>query len=139
MRGFFETNTLSTFLCCQQAGLAMVKQPEGGSIITFGDWATTRPYKNYAAYFPSKGAIPTLTRCLAVALGPEITVNCVAPGLVEGTRMAKRIPDEVVDDIRRRLLLAHPALADDIAAQVVAFCRADSVTGQVLTIDGGYV
>jgi hypothetical protein len=39
-----------------------------------------------------------LTRCLAVALGPEISVNSW-PGLVEGTRMAKRIPEEVVDDI----------------------------------------
>src|SRR2546428_7884630 len=55
VRGYFDANTLGTFLCCQRAGLAMVKQPEGGSIITFGDWAIERPYMNYAAYFPSKG------------------------------------------------------------------------------------
>src|SRR5207253_7191009 len=60
VRYYFETNTLSTFLCSQQAGLAMVKQPEGGCIITLGDWAIERPYAHYAAYFPSKGAIPTL-------------------------------------------------------------------------------
>src|SRR5262245_52213018 len=47
VRGFFEANTLGTFLCCQHAGLAMAQQQEGGSIITFGDWATTRPYTNY--------------------------------------------------------------------------------------------
>src|SRR2546425_989084 len=58
VRHYFETNTLGTFLCSQLAGLAMVKQPEGGCIITTGDWATQRPYINYAAYFPSKGAIP---------------------------------------------------------------------------------
>ena len=56
-------NTLATFLCVQQAGLAMVRQPTGGCIVTLGDWAIARPYVNYAAYFPSKGAIPTLTRC----------------------------------------------------------------------------
>ena len=57
VRGFWEANTLGTFLMCQQAGLAMARQPEGGAIINFGDWAIVRPYLNYAAYFPSKGAI----------------------------------------------------------------------------------
>src|SRR5438552_2240354 len=66
-------------------GLAMVRQPEGGCIVTVGDWAVARPYVGYAAYFPSKGAIPTLTRCLAVELGsrnPAVRVNCVLPGPV---------------------------------------------------------
>jgi pteridine reductase len=85
VRSYFDANTLGTFLCCQQAGLAMVKQPEGGSIVTFGDWAIERPYLNYAAYFPSKGSIPTLTRCFATELGtrnPRVRVNCVMPGPV---------------------------------------------------------
>src|SRR5262249_16679198 len=85
VRHYFETNTLSTFLCAQQAGLAMAKQPEGGCIVTLGDWATARPYLNYAAYFPSKGAIPTLTRSLAVELAsrnPRVRVNCIMPGPV---------------------------------------------------------
>ena len=69
VRYYLEVNTLATFLCGQQAGLAMVKQPVGGCIITLGDWATERPYLDYAAYFPSKGAIPALTRSLAVELG----------------------------------------------------------------------
>ncbi len=60
VRSFFDTNTLGTFICSQQAGLAMIRQPEGGSIITVGDWATARPYVNYAAYMVSKGAIPAL-------------------------------------------------------------------------------
>ena len=51
---FFAINTLGTFLCSQQAGLAMVKQAEGGCIITLGDWATDRPYLNYSAYFRRK-------------------------------------------------------------------------------------
>ena len=86
LRHFFETNTLGTFLCAQQAGLAMVRQAEGGCIVNLGDWAVARPYLNYAAYFPSKGAIPTLTRCLAVELGsrnPSVRVNCILPGLID--------------------------------------------------------
>ena len=62
VRREFEINALGTFLCCQQAGRIMVGQPEGGAIVAIGDWACARPYANYAAYFLSKGAIPTLTR-----------------------------------------------------------------------------
>ena len=62
VRRHFEINALGTFLCCRRAGLIMVKQPEGGAIVTIGDWAVERPYPHYAAYFPSKGAIPTMTR-----------------------------------------------------------------------------
>jgi 3-oxoacyl-[acyl-carrier protein] reductase len=72
-----------------------------------------------------------------VALAPEVTVNCVAPGLMEGTRMAKRLPAEVVESTRRLAVLQRSTAIGDVAAQVVAFCRADSVTGQVLNIDGG--
>ena len=46
-----------------------------------------------------------LTRCLAVALAPAITVNCVAPGLIEGTRMAQRIPPAVAESVRRTVVL----------------------------------
>src|SRR5262249_1364785 len=42
----FETNVLGTFLCAQEAGLAMVRQAEGGCIVNFGDWAEARPYLN---------------------------------------------------------------------------------------------
>jgi pteridine reductase len=50
VRLHFETNTLGTFLCAQHAGLAMVKQPEGGCIINRGDWAEGRPYCSYLVY-----------------------------------------------------------------------------------------
>src|SRR5262249_48918361 len=85
VRMHFDTNTLGTFLCCQQVGLALVKQPDGGAIVTVGDWAEVRPYLNYSAYFPSKGGVTALTRCLAVELGtrnPRVRVNCILPGPV---------------------------------------------------------
>jgi 3-oxoacyl-[acyl-carrier protein] reductase len=74
---------------------------------------------------------------LAVALAPEVTVNCIAPGLVEGTRMAQRIPENMARTARSQAVLGRTASVQDIAEQVIAFCRAESVTGQVLVIDGG--
>ncbi len=85
VRRQFDVNTLGTLLCCRRAGLIMAGQTEGGVIVTIGDWATRRPYLNYAAYFASKGALPTLTRSLAVELArrnPRIRVNCILPGPV---------------------------------------------------------
>src|SRR5262245_57617984 len=85
VRQHFDANTLGTFLTCQHVGLAMVKQPDGGCIVNIGDWAEVRPYPDYAAYFPSKAAIPGLTRTFAVELGirnPNVRVNAVLPGPV---------------------------------------------------------
>jgi len=137
VRHYFETNTLATFLCCQQAGLAMVKQPEGGSIITLGDWAVERPYLNYAAYFPSKGAIPTLTRTLAVELGtrnPAVRVNCIMPGPV-------MLPPDLPEAERRAAidatLVKRAGSPENIAQAVLFFVDNDFVTGTCLPVDGG--
>jgi 3-oxoacyl-[acyl-carrier protein] reductase len=89
------------------------------------------------AYAASKAALIHLTRCLAVALAPHVTVNCIAPGLVEGTRMAQRLPEEMAQWARDVAVLGRTANLKDIADQTVAFCRAESITGQVLVIDGG--
>ena len=108
-----------------------------GRIVNVASVAGLRPAGSSIGYAVSKAGLIHLTRCLAVALAPEITVNCVAPGLVEGTRMARRMPPEVAETTRRLAVLQRATAADDIAAQVVTFCRADSVTGQVLNIDAG--
>ena len=107
-----------------------------GRIVNIASVAGLRPRAQHRVRV-EKAALIHLTRCLAMALAPDITVNCVAPGLVEGTRMAARIPPEVVDVARRSAVLRRAASGDDIARQVVTFCQGDSVTGQVLNIDGG--
>jgi 3-oxoacyl-[acyl-carrier protein] reductase len=66
-----------------------------------------------------------------------MTVNCIAPGLIEGTHMAQRIPEEVVQQTRQQVVLGRVASLQDITEQVITFCRAESITGQVLVIDGG--
>jgi len=133
----FETNTLGTFLCSRQAGLAMVRQPEGGCIVTLGDWAIARPYLNYAAYFPSKGAIPTLTRCLAVELGSRnsaVRVNCILPGPVQ-------LPLDMPEQERRQAieatLVKREGSPENIAQAVLFFLDNDYVTGVCLPVDGG--
>ncbi len=137
VRLYFETNTLGTFLCSQLAGLAMVKQPEGGCIITIGDWAVVRPYAGYSAYFPSKGAIPTLTRTLAVELGtrnPNVRVNCILPGPVF-------LPPDLPESERKQAidatLVKREGSPDHIAKTVLFLIDNDFVTGVSLPVDGG--
>jgi pteridine reductase len=137
VRGSFDANTLSTFLCCQQVGLAMVKQAEGGSIVTFGDWATTRPYQNYAAYFPSKGAIPALTRCLAVELGtrnPRVRVNCIMPGPV---MLPLDLPLPEREHAIQSTLVKREGRPENVAQAVLHFVENDFLTGVCLPVDGG--
>jgi 3-oxoacyl-[acyl-carrier protein] reductase len=95
------------------------------------------PASSSIAYSASKAGLIHLTPCLAVALAPNVTVNCIAPGLIEGTRMAQRIPEEVVEQSRQQVVLGRVASLQDITEQVITFCRAESVTGQELVIDGG--
>jgi pteridine reductase len=137
VRHFFETNTLSTFLCAQQAGLIMVRRPEGGCIVTLGDWAIARPYRNYAAYFPSKGAIPTLTRTLAVELGsrnPAVRVNCILPGPV---LLPPDLPQAERQQAIDATLVKREGRPENIAGAVLFFLDNDYVTGVCLPVDGG--
>jgi pteridine reductase len=137
VRFYFETNTLGAFLCSQMAGLAMVRQPEGGNIVMLGDWAVERPYLDYAAYFPSKGAIPALTRCLAVELAsrnPRVRVNCIHPGPV-------MLPPGLDEAARREAvagtLVQQEGSPANIAQAVLALIENEFVTGVCLPVDGG--
>jgi pteridine reductase len=127
VRRYFETNTLGTFLCSQHAG----------SIITIGDWATVRPYLNYAAYFPSKGAIPTMTRALAVELGtrnPAVRVNCIMPGPV---LLPPDLPESERQQAINATLVKREGKPENIAQAVLFFVENDFVTGVCLPVDGG--
>lgn len=137
VREHFEVNTLGTFVCSQQVGLAMTRQSEGGAIILMGDWAEIRPYLNYAAYFPSKGAIPALTRTLAVELGsrnPRVRVNCILPGPV-------MLPPELPEAERREAIAATLVRREGsprhVAQAVLALVENDFITGVCLPVDGG--
>ncbi len=137
VRRQFDVNTLGTFLCCQKAGLIMVGQDEGGAIVTIGDWATARPYAEYSAYFASKGAIPAITRSMAVELARRNTavrVNCILPGPVmppENSAEAD-VKGAVVGTLLKRI-----GKPEDVAGAVVFLVENDYVTGVCLPVDGG--
>lgn len=137
LRRHFEVNTLATFVCCQQAGLIMAAQPEGGAIVTLGDWAVARPYLDYAAYFASKGAIPALTRTLAVELArrnPRVRVNCILPGPV-------MLPEDLSPEERQQAiagtLVRRAGTPEHVAHAVLFLVENDFVTGVCLPVDGG--
>jgi NAD(P)-dependent dehydrogenase (short-subunit alcohol dehydrogenase family) len=137
VRTQFEINSLGTFLCSQKAGLAMVKQPEGGSIILIGDWAVVRPYVNFAPYFAGKGAIETMARSLAVELAsrnPNIRVNAVLPGPV---MLDQSISDDHAAKIAQDCLLKRLGTPDDVAEAVFFLTQQKFITGVCLPVDGG--
>lgn len=137
VRYYLEINTLATFVCSQQAGLAMINQPEGGCIITFGDWAIERPYLDYSAYFPSKGAIPTLTRSLAVELGtrnPAVRVNCILPGPV---LLPADVPEAERAAAIRGTIVQREGRPEHVAQAVLFLIDNDFITGACLLVDGG--
>jgi pteridine reductase len=137
VRAHFEVNVLSTFLCARAAGLMMVRQPEGGCIITLGDWAEARPYPDYAAYFASKGAIPTMTRDLAVELGtrnPRVRVNCILPGPV---MMPPDLPEAERREAIASTLVQREGTPMHVALAVESLIKNDFITGVALPVDGG--
>ncbi len=137
LRRHFEVNTLCTFLCCRRAGLIMAAQPEGGAIVTIGDCATARPYPHYAAYFASKGAIPAMTRDLAVELAmrnPAVRVNCILPGPVMAP---ENLSEHEVRGAAAGTLLKRLGRPENIAQAVVFLVENDYVTGVCLPVNGG--
>ena len=137
VRRHFEVNTLGTFLCCRRAGQIMAAQPEGGAIVTLGDWAVARPYLDYAAYFPSKGAIPALTRTFAVELAsrnPRVRVNCVMPGPV---MLPEDLPVEERAAAIAGTLLKREGRPEHVAHAVLFLIENEFVTGVCLPVDGG--
>ena len=133
----WRINTLGTFLCAQAAGLAMVAQPTGGAIVLLGDWAIERPYPGYAAYFASKGALPTLTRLFAVELAqrnPRVRVNCIHPGPV---LLPADFPEQARQAAIGATLLKREGGPECIARAALFLIQNDFVTGTVVPVDGG--
>jgi pteridine reductase len=137
VQNHFLVNAMGTFWCCRRAGLVMVHQPEGGVIITIGDWAVERPYLHYSAYFISKGCIPTMTRVLAIELShrnPNIRVNAIMPGPV---MMPSNLPEEEKVEAIRSTLLQKEGKPEHIVSAVEFLIDNDYVTGICLPVDGG--
>ena len=131
-------NTTGPFLCVKAVAPVMQRQKQG-RIVNVTSVAGLAPSGSSIAYAVSKAALTHLTRCLAVALGPEIAVNAVAPGLLRGTKMTARLSPDFVERGLKQSALQKLVELDDVADQVVTFCRSDSTTGQVMVVDAGRV
>ena len=109
----------------------------GGRVVNISSVAGMAPSGSSIPYAVAKAGLNHLTRCMAVGLAPEILVNCIAAGFLEGTRATANLSLEFQEAARTGALLRRAADKDDVADQVVSFCRTDSVTGQTLVIDSG--
>src|SRR5579864_6890501 len=127
-----SVNLKATFFCCQQAAISMKKSGEG-RIVNISSLGGIRPWEMYAHYCASKAGVIMLTRALAKAFAPEITVNSVAPGVILSSGQEPRIEE---------MIAATPAgrsgTVDEVADAVLYFLNATNfITGQVLAVDGG--
>ena len=131
-----ETNLRAPFLLARAAA-DLLKAGDGGHNVNISSAGGISPGSSSIAYTSSKAGLNHLTRCLAVAMAQQVAVNCIAPGLVEDTRMAGRLPDAVAEGARRQAVLGRVGQAADIAEQVIAFVTSTSISGQTMVIDGG--
>jgi 3-oxoacyl-[acyl-carrier protein] reductase/pteridine reductase len=124
------TNLKAHFLCAQAAA-PLMKQQGRGRIINISSIGGLLAWQAFTHYCVSKAGVIMLTRCLARALGPEITVNSVAPGTIQFPGEA---PDE---DYIRRSPLHRVGKGEDIADTVAFLAKSNFITGQVFVVDGG--
>src|SRR5476649_1442192 len=133
-----DINLTGPMLLCKAVAPVMKKQGHG-RIVNISSVAGLGPTGSSIAYAVSKAGLIHLTRCMAVALAPETLVNCVAPGLLEGTRATANLRPEQVERSASGSLLKKPADKDDCADMVVAMCRTETMTGQTVVIDSGRI
>ncbi len=125
-------NLKATFFCCQQAARLM-KSAGGGRIVNISSLGGIRPWAEHAHYCASKAGVIMLTKALAKAWAPEITVNSVAPGVIPFADLDERGAAMIRNTPARR-----GGTPDEIADAVLFFLRAsDFITGQVMAVDGG--
>lgn len=127
-----NTNLKSQFLCCQAAA-PMLRRSGQGRIVNFASLGGLLAWPAYTHYCVSKAGVIMLTRCLARALAPEITVNAIAPGTIS---FAGDAP-ELAEDFIRRAPLHRTGTAKDIDDAVVFLAHSPFITGQVIVVDGG--
>lgn len=125
-------NLKAVFFCCQQGARLMGKNG-GGRIVNLSSLGGLRPWAEHAHYCASKAGVIMLTKALAKAFAPAITVNSVAPGVIRFGEL---------DDRALAMVKATPAgrtgTGEEIADAVVYFLNSSEfVTGQILAIDGG--
>jgi NAD(P)-dependent dehydrogenase (short-subunit alcohol dehydrogenase family) len=136
----FRVNVKGTWLACKHLAPRMVAAG-GGAIVNLASDTALWGAPKLLHYVASKGAIVAMTRSLARELGPRhVTVNAVAPGLIEG-EATLGVPASRWHDYRSRRALANDQTPGDVAGAVAFLCSPDAayITGQTIVVDGGMV
>ena len=134
----FGVNLGGCYNCIQAALPAMLHAHSGCIVNTSSIWGI-HGASCEAAYSSSKHAVVGLSRSLAAELAPSgIRVNCVAPGVID-TDMVKVLGQETLEQLARDIPLGRLGAPEDIAQAVLYLASANYVTGQVLTVDGGFI
>jgi 3-oxoacyl-[acyl-carrier protein] reductase len=130
-----NTNLRGAFYCTR-ASVPLLKQRAGAAIVNIASVAAQTGSGSSIVYAASKGAMVTMTKSLARALAPAIRVNAVAPGAVH-TRFANW-PNTMFEQAAQVTPIERIASVEEIASAVLFLCaEATSVTGEIMTVDGG--
>jgi NAD(P)-dependent dehydrogenase (short-subunit alcohol dehydrogenase family) len=125
----FDVNVKAAVLA-SRAAVPHMRRRGGGAIVNVASVGGIRPWKAYLPYCASKAALIMATRCLALALAPEIRVNAVAPGILD--------TPGADDLLRRRIPLRRFGhYSEAVEATMFLAASASYTTGEVLTVDGG--
>jgi len=127
----FETNTRGPFLVAKAAHAAL--KARGGRIVNIGSLGGIHPWATHAHYCTSKAALHMLSRTMAKAWAPEISVNCVAPGMIVQGEV-----NTAYEHFAQKTPMQRNGRVEDVAAAVLFFATAPHfITGQLLAVDGG--
>jgi len=127
----FATNTRAPFLMARAAHPHL--RAASGRIINIGSLGGLHPWATHAHYCTSKAALHMLSKTMAKAWAPEISVNCIAPGMIVQGEL-----DEAYAHFARKTPMQRNGTAEDVAAAAVFFATAPHfITGQLLAVDGG--
>jgi len=133
VRGLFQVT---------RAAVPLLKKGSNPSIVNTASIVGLRPGPQPLPYAASKAAVVNMTKTLAWNLGPEIRVNAVAPGWMEGEWMERMLKDKYDDLMGRRAKLTplkRCVTADDVAETMLSLIQGNRfVTGEVIVIDGGF-
>jgi 3-oxoacyl-[acyl-carrier protein] reductase/pteridine reductase len=129
----FASNTRGPFLVSREALPYLRKR--GGRIVNMGSLGGLRPWATHAHYCSSKAALHMLTKVMAIALAPRITVNAVAPGMID---LGEKAAAAFMKKMAKQTPMRRNGTAADIAAAVMFFATAPQfITGQIMAVDGG--
>ncbi len=133
----FAVNVRSAFFMARAAAPLLRINPDGQIIMT-SSIAGLSPRGSSLPYSVSKAALIQLTKCLAVALAPDIRVNTVAPGLLE-TRWVEGFAPERLENMSQAALLKKHTSVQDTAEAFVMLAKNSSITGQTFIVDAGLI